>query len=445
MLRPTRLVGPGILCAVVLLAALAPSSVGAETTVPPQVALDWNINAVAAVRSATTMDGVPAGKPARTLYQTEGLLYMSYVQAAVYDAVMKITHRYRLYHNFPIDPSNASPEAAAAAAAHDTLAFYLGDPGGVLSAKYAATIAALPADEETANGVAVGQAAAADLEQLRANDGRNASLSDSCPTPTVPVTPGAWLCAPVPSIQSEQTPWLAVMKPFMLRGASQFRAPAPPALDSETYITDLSETRTFGDVNSTVRTSAQRDTAWFWNANAINQLNLTLREFSVQHNMDLADTARLLAAGEMISTDAGIACFDSKYHWLLWRPVTAIRNDGDPADANWTPLVTTPNHPEYPSQHGCVTSALADVLRDAIGSDRINATIWGAQGGTSTLTTSRVYPTVEDLDAELVNARVWIGFHYRNSVIAGENLGDTVAAWELQRFFQGGEGDNDLK
>ena len=150
---------------------------------------------------------------------------------------------------------------------------------------------------------------------------------------------------------------------------------------------------------------------------------------------------RLLAAGNMVPTDAGMACLDSKYTYQFWRPITAIRNagiDGNPAttaDPAWTPLLTTPNHPEYPSQHGCVTSALAQVLANTLGTSRINATIPGAQGGATTLTTSQTFATVHDLYAQLVNARVWIGFHYRNSVVAGENLGTAVATWELQRYF----------
>ena len=186
-----------------------------------------------------------------------------------------------------------------------------------------------------------------------------------------------------------------------------------------------------------------RATAWFWNANATSQLNRTLDDFATQNQMDLLDAARLLAMGNMVSTDAGMACFDSKYTYRFWRPVIAIRNadlDGNPAtsaDPTWTPLVATPNHPEYPSQHGCVTSALAQVLGHAIGTNAIDATIWGATstpGSQTALVTSRTYPTVQDLMDELVNARVWIGFHFRHSVIAGENLGTSVANWELQRY-----------
>jgi hypothetical protein len=405
---------------------------------PATVALDWNSNAVAAVRAAMVVD--PLGTAARPIYQTEGLLYMSYVQAAVYDAVTKIAHRFQPYHRFSAGAGHASLEAAVVAAAYNTIVFYLGDPGGALAAKYTTAIAALPPDRETARGIAVGQAAAADIEALRANDGRDAPVST--PYGTGPLRAGLWVFAPPPSLQSAQTPWMAVMHPFMLQSTSQFRAPPPPALSSSRYATDLNETEAFGSASSAVRTADQTAIALFWNLNAINQLNQTLRNFATQRDMDLVDTARLLAMGTMVPTDAGMACFDSKYTYQVWRPITAIRNagiDGNPAttaDPGWTPLVTTPNHPEYPSQHGCVTSALAQVLANAAGTTAIDATIPG--GGTLT---SQTFNTVQDLDSQLVNARVWIGFHFRNSVIAGENLGTAVANWELQRYFLPTEGD----
>jgi hypothetical protein len=152
--------------------------------------------------------------------------------------------------------------------------------------------------------------------------------------------------------------------------------------------------------------------------------------------MDLVDTERLLTMGEMVTTDAGIACFDSKYHYLFWRPVTAIRADGNPSDANWAPLVATPNHPEYPSAHGCVTSAFGQTLAAALGTENLNVTFPGAANAAGTQLTSRTYATVSDLTSEIVNARVWIGFHYRNSVIAGESLGRAAANWALARYFQ---------
>jgi hypothetical protein len=358
---------------------------------------------------------------------------MSYVQAAVYDAATKIGHRYAPYHHFSVGAGNASIEAAVIRAAYDTLVYYLGDPGLSLQGKYNASIAALPDDRTTARGIAVGDAAAADIEALRADDGRNAAVST--PYGVAPQPPGVWVFPPPPSLQSAQTPWLAVMQPFMLDSTSQFRAPPPPALTSAQYATDLNETQT-------APTASQIGIAWFWNANAINQLNQTLRDAATQHNMDLVDTARLLAMGTMIPTDAGMACFDSKYTYLLWRPITAINNadlDGNPATTKpsspWAPLTATPNHPEYPSQHGCVTSALAEVVANALGTRNINVTVVGAPVPPSTVVPSQTFATVDALESQLVDARVWIGFHFRNSVIAGENLGTSVASWELQRYF----------
>jgi hypothetical protein len=419
------------------LAALSPSpAVAAPGSGTAATAIGWNIAAVNAVRAARTMDGVAPGGAPRALYQTEGLLYMSYVQAAVYDATMKISHRYLIYHHFVAPAGDASLTAAVIAAYYDTITAYLGDPGGTLATKYASDIAALPGDDNTARGIAVGQAASADIVQLRAGDGRNAPISDACPTATAP---GAWRCPPPPSIQSKQTPWLASVQPFTLDSDSQFRAPAPPALNSATFIADLNEVKAYGAANSVVRTAQQLAIAYFWNANAINQVNQTLRGAATQNGLDLVDTVRLLTAGEMVSTDAGIACFDSKYHWLFWRPITAIRADGMAADASWSPPVATPNHPEYPSQHGCVTSALADVIATILGTTNFNLTVPGAQGGASTLTTTQTFASVGALDSQLVNARVWLGFHYRNSVVRGEDLGNSVAAWSMTRFFLPGD------
>ena len=408
-----------------------------QAPVSAQVALDWNANAVDAVRAARTLDGVPAGSPPRALFQPEGLLYLSYVQAAVYDAVTHLDHRYQPYHRFIANPSNASLQAAVIAASYNTLVFYLGDPGGGLATKYATAIAALPVDKSTAQGITVGAAAAADIEALRANDGRNAIVTT--PYGQGPAAPGLWVFTPPPSLQFAATPWLAFMRPWTLQSAAQFRAPPPPALDSVQYATDLNETRTYGAVNSAVRTPEQTAIAYFWNANAINQYNQTLRDVAIQHGMDLVDTARLLAMGMIVTADTGMACFDSKYHYQFWRPVTAIRNDATAPDPTWTPLVATPNHPEYPSAHGCLTSALAAVVAHALGTDAIDVTIPGATGGGTNLTTTRHYATVQEVNNQIIDARVWIGFHYRNSVVAGEDLGTSVADWALQRYFLPGD------
>jgi hypothetical protein len=444
MRGPRRIVaaiaGAVVVCAAAWAAVGTGPAAGGNPSQPlsAQVALDWNTYAVNAVRAATTTDGVPSGQPPRTLYQIEGLIYMSYVEAAVYDAVTKIEHRYVPYSNFSAGAGDASAEAAVVEASYDTLKYYLGDPSGTLLAKYNASLAALPNDMQTRRGLDVGAAAAADIEKLRANDGRNA------PTAVYgapgPVVAGRWQVVPPATVA--QTPWVAFMKPFTLMNPSQFRVSSPLDLGSTEYATELNELEQYGSSTSTARTPDETATAWFWNANAVNQYDQLFRDVATQHGMDLVDAVRLLAMGDMTAADAGIACFDSKYHYLNWRPYTAIRNadiDGNAAttaDPTWLPLLSTPNHPEYPAAHGCLTSAVTDVVANVLGTRNIGITMWGSWPGSSALQVTRQFDTVKQVQDQVVDARVWGGLHFRSSVIAGEQLGNEAAAWIMARYFR---------
>jgi hypothetical protein len=409
-----------------------------RTSVPAQVALDWNVNAVNTIRAATTtVDSAPP----RPLYQTEGLIYLSYVQAAVYDADVAIEGRYQPYGFSLFAPPGASAAAAVAAAAHDVLAYYFPPQKAALDALYATSLTGIPDGQAKTDGISVGQAAAMGMIAIRSNDGRDAPTATYGAIGTV--IAGHWQVVPPATVA--QTPWVAFMHPFLLHSASQFRPGQPPALDSQTYKRDLAETQAFGAKASTAhttltRTQAQTDTAYFWNANVINQYGQALRDVATQHGMDLADTTRLLAMGTLVVTDAAIACFDAKYTYLFWRPYTAIRSGADP---DWLPLVNTPNHPEYPSAHGCVTSALSQVIAKALGTNPIDVDIWGAQAAGSTLATTRHFQTVGDIESQIVDARVWIGFHFRSSIVAGLDVGNQVAAWTLKRYFRPVRGGHD--
>jgi hypothetical protein len=146
--------------------------------------------------------------------------------------------------------------------------------------------------------------------------------------------------------------------------------------------------------------------------------------------------------GNIVTADAGIACFDSKFFYQAWRPTAAIHNadkDNNPdttADPSWQPLLPLPGHPEYPSQHGCFTAAFSDTLAAALHSDHLDVTMPGGQNGSNVLTTTQHFTTVSDIQNQVVDARVWLGFHFRNSVVQGEKVGNDVADWELARFFQ---------
>jgi hypothetical protein len=400
----------------------------------PQTALDWNLIAVNTVRSATLT-------PAK--FQMEGTLYMAYVQAAEYNAVTAISGRYAPYRSSLQAIPGASPRAAVAAAAYTTLSYYFPTLAPSLVSQYDSymneTLAAVPEKARLA-GIAIGTAAASQLIASRWGDGRNAPVSAAFGV--APQPPGMWVFAPAPSAQSAQTPWLANMKPFMLDSSDQFRAPPPPSITSPEYAADLNEVEKMGSATSTARTAAQTATAQFWNANVINQYNQVFRDVATAHNLDLVDTVRLLAMGNMVGADAGMACMDSKYHYLYWRPIMAIRsaaldsNAATTADPDWTPLLTTPNHPEYPSAHGCVTAAVTSVLVSVLQTSAINIDVPGATGGATTLTASQHFATADDLLKNVADARVWAGLHYRFSTTAGVNLGTKVAQFDLQRNFQ---------
>ena len=424
-----KVVGLACLVAVVVTTTLFAASTATPsqpTSVPADAVLTWNTHAVDAVR---------ASAPPKS--QIDAVFLMAYAQAAVYDAVTKLEGRYAPYHEFAVAAApDASAQAAVAAAARTVIDYYLPDQQPTVDAEYAAYLATLTGN--VAGGVAVGEAAANDLITLRVGDGRNAA------TPVYgtigPMLPGQWqLQTPA---QTAAAPWAATMHPFMLERASQFRADPPPALDSEQYTNDFQEVKAYGSVDSSARTAEQRAIAYFWNAFSINQSNGTMQNVASQHDLDIVDAARLFAMGNLVMSDAGIACFDSKYFYLAWRPVTAIRNadkdgnDGTVPDPTWTPLLGTPNHPEYPSAHGCLSSAFTDALAVVLGNDHIDVTVPGATNGGTTLTTTRHFATVHDYQAQLVDARVWIGFHFRNSTVQGERLGNRVAAWTLDRYFQ---------
>ena len=418
-----------LVLAIVAVAATASMSTASAKThvgaaVPPDAVVTWNSYAVNAVRASSP-----------TKVQTDGMVYMSYVQAAVYDAVTKLEGRYAPYHDFAFAvAAGTSVQAAVAAAARTTLDHYLPDQQDSVDGEYNAYLGTLTGD--VAEGVALGNAAAQDIISFRSGDGLNAA------TPSYgqigPILPGQWQLQPG---QAVQTPWLATMRPFLLEQASQLRAVPPPSLTSAQYAKDLNETEAYGALNSTVRTPQETAIAYFWVGNNINQYNVTMQNVIAQHGMDLVDAAHLLALGEIVTTDAGIACFDSKFFYQAWRPITAIRNadkDGNPAttaDPTWQSVLPVPGHPEYPSQHGCFTAAFSDALAAVLNTKHLNVTVPGGQNGSSVLTTTQHFATVADMQKQVVNARVWLGFHFRNSVVQGEKLGNDVASWEIKQFF----------
>jgi hypothetical protein len=411
-----------LLTAFVLAATVAASSPArqrpAATVASPQVVLDWNATAAATL--------LASGKP-----QPESMVYIGLTQAAVYDAVIAIEGGFEPYLIVPGVPPGASPEAAVAAAAHGMLVNYFPAQKPALDAAYAASLAGIPDGPAEDRGVLVGQQVAAGLIADRIDDGRG-DLEPFTPTPE----PGVWRPTP-PAFLAAQTPWMATMRPLLLRSPAQFRPGAPPALDSFRYARDFNETRLYGARNGSLRTAAQTETARFWTELVQSQYNRTLRDLVTRLGLDLRGAARALAVGTTVIADSFIACWDAKYAYGYWRPVTAIPagdSDGNPrtgADPLWEPLAPTPNHPEYPSAHTCGTAGLGATAAALIGRDRIELDVASTVTGTT-----RHFERVGDLQRDIENARVYIGYHWRTSDEVGTRLGERVARWALERYFR---------
>jgi VCPO second helical-bundle domain len=390
-------------------------------------------------------------------FQPEGYIYMAYVSAAVYDAVVAIDGRFEPYGPPIPAPPGASADCAVVEAAYRTLRYYFSSfPALVanLDAYYAEALSNFGGCvADGGAGTLVGQTAATDIIALRTDDGRMTPINVTSSFPTLPPAPGVWRLTP--PFAPPQTPWVGEMRPFVLRSLDQYLPDPPPSLQSLEWVEAFNETKAYGASNSTVRTDEQTFIAKFWFAHVVRQYNRVTRDIADAHGLGLPETARLAAMINLVGADALMSTFQAKYHYLFWRPVTvidpiAVTNDGfGPVpgfdDGNsvtveqtgWRPLMTTPNHPEYPSAHGTITSAVAEVLTTVLGTNQINIDIHGFDpaGPPGNLNAVRHFDMANDLRHEIIDARVWAGFHYRFSDVAGVVLGRQVAKFDLKHAF----------
>ena len=390
-------------------------------------------------------------------FQPEGYVYMAYVSAAVYDAVVAIEGGFEPYGPPIPAPPGASVDCAVVEAGYRTLRYYFSSfPGLVanLDAYYAEALsnfAGCTADGGA--GTLVGQTAATDIIDLRTNDGRMTPINVTSSFPTLPPAPGVWRLTPPFALP--QTPWVGNMRPFVLQSLNQFLPDPPPSLQSREWVEAFNEIKAYGALTGSVRTDEQTAIAKFWSANVVRQYNRVGREIADARGLGLLETARLAAMVNLVGADALMSTFNAKYHYLFWRPVTAIDptaviadgfgpvpdyDDGNLAtieQIGWRPLMITPNHPEYPSAHGTITSALAEVFTTVLGTNQINLDIHGFDpaGPPGNLDAVRHFDQPNDLRHEIVDARLWAGFHYRFSTVAGVVLGRQVANFDLKHAF----------
>jgi hypothetical protein len=423
--RSTRRRLAAFVAATVLVTTLAAGTATAATPAAtataddPTVISDWNEIAV------TTL----AGDPTKGV---DSFLYMAFVQAAVYDAVVGVKGRYEPYSFHARARRGTSAQAAAVAAAYTVLATYVPSAQAALDERYAASLAQIPDGKAKTRGIAFGTRAAEHLIRLRADDGRNAPIEF-----TRPPAPGVWRPTP-PGFLPMSAPWLGFVTPLLVRSATQFAPPAPPALTSARYTRDFNEVKALGSATSTERTPAQTDTARFFSGNALVQYNAALRDQVRVRHLDIVEAARMFAAVDMSVADAVISVWHAKYVYGFWRPITAINladTDGNPAtvaDPNWTPLVATPPYPEYPSGYNVVNSTVTHGIEELFETRHLQLTLIS----TAVPGVERFYDSARAERRDVINARMWNGFHFRFANTAAREMGRRLTDWTLDHYFQ---------
>jgi hypothetical protein len=413
---------------IVLVATIVPSSVSAAS---PNAVLEWNIHAIDALANAPTAPIPGAGQPPNV-----GSLHLAMVQGAVYDAVNAIDRGHQPYlSDLPPAPPTASKEAAVATAAHHVLVGLvpalpqpIRDRLNTIYATYLGGIASGPNKDA---GVAAGAAAASAMLADRVNDGRYVPLA------LIPGTKaGEWRPDP-PAFASDPNAWVSKVRPFTLKSTSQFRTAGPNAVTSKAYTKDFKEVKDFGSATSTKRSAEQTAIGLFYTDNVSSLFNRTYRAIAQDRGLTLVESARLFAMLDLAAADAAINCWDEKVYWAFWRPVTAIRladKDRNPktkGDPNWLPLAPTPPYSDHSSGYNCLTGAFVNTGRAFFGTDDIAFTVHS-----NATNADRSYTRLTDPIKDTINARVWVGIHFRSADEAGAELGKNVARWVSKHFFQ---------
>ena len=362
------------------------------------------------------------------------------VQAAVFDAANGIQRKYTPIHADFRQPNGASASAAVIESAYVALVALYPDQQADLRAERRASLGQLHATADAIRkGRAFGALVANDILNWRSADG-----FDDDPPPFLGGTNiGQWRPTP-PDFRPGALPQVATMVPWSIKSPDQFRPAGPPSLTSDSYAKVFNEVKTMGSADSALRTDDQTLFAFFWAGNTPGYWNRIADTVIARHDrLSLLRKARILAFLNMTMSDAAIACWDAKYHYQFWRPITAITMadlDGNPAtdvDVDWTPLLGgTPAHPEYVSGHSTISASAASVLAHFFGdntgfridSERVPG-VW------------RTFPSFSRAVLEVNDARVFAGIHYRTSCLDGNALGAEVARFVLRHSMRSLEED----
>lgn len=379
-----------------------------------KVILDWNSTALKTMGAPNYQHVLLASR-----------LY-TMVHIAQYDALNSIIPVYKPYCNASTD-AGAHPVAAAAAAAYTVLLFNSPEKKAMLDSQLAIAIDTISNQDAKQKGIILGNQCGNAIINLRKDDGASQDPIGAIAPSTVP---GVY--QPVPPFNFVFAPFWKTMKPFGIQQPQQFRSAPYPDLQSAAYKKDYEEVRRTGEKNSTKRTAEQTFYANFWYEYAEIGWNRIASVAASVEKTDLLTTARLFAMLNIAIADSYIAGWDSKFHYNLWRPYTAIvkapvTEEGIP---DWEPLMPTPPVQDYPSTHSVIGNAAAMVLTSFYGNNYAFATT-----STSSITpgATRSFRSFLRAADENADSRVMAGVHFRFSCKAGQEMGNKIGKWVTEK------------
>lgn len=395
----------------------------AHTSAKADAVADWNAITVSTV-------AVPPGRPGPS-----AVIDYAIVHGAVYDAVQAIERDYEPYCA-DIPGATGSPDAAVAAAAYYVLVNRFPAQAGSLQTTFQNYL-----DDNDISildaGLQVGAAAADCMIALRVNDG---SFPATFPEFRGADEIGIWRSFPPGPPMAAA--WLGSVTPFTMRSPSQFRALPPPALNSPEYTRDHNEVKALGALNGSERTTEQTELALFWNLNYPVVFSRTLREVSNAHVDNISDSSRLFALTTMAMADSIITSWETKMHYVSWRPVTAIRegdNDSNPrtvGDGAWTPLVATPPYPDHSSGANNLAAAATRSMQLFFGTNEMTFDVTTTNVLVPEDKRTNTYHKFMDPRGEVVDARIYQGIHFRFADEAARKQGEHIAQWAWGHFFR---------
>jgi len=387
------------------------------TIAAADVVQDWNAHALAATNAQNPF------LQARSI---------AIVQLAVFEAVNAVKGDYEPYLGTLSAPGGASVDAAAIEAAYRAL-LGLGVAGS-LGATYTSDLASIPDGAAKTDGIAVGFLAAESMLAHRTGDGVSPAAF-FVPTSS---DPGVWQpYAGCPLRNGVQVGILfhwQNLRPFGIDNSSQFRSAPPPQLQTGRYAKGYTETMDVGELNSGLRPLDRTDVAlYFASAAAVHVWSQAASQVMTQKATSISENARIFALIAIAVSDALVSSIETKYHYIFWRPITAIRagdtdgNDKTLPDPGWTPFIATPCFPSYPSAHASASYAARKIAEEILGGANHSITL-SHPNTPVTLSYSKFSEITDDID----DARIYGGIHFRFDQDAGAVQGRAVGLYVCQ-------------